>query len=661
MVLRNDRVAPASQGRSPARSFLQATDNFYAPARDSRGEAAIRQGISDINSVLEERFVEERGRQRDDETQQGIADAIREQAGEELQGVRTGNILRQNSRWYMAGLNETRGQSAAAEFRRTMEVGYRDWEDRDNDEDGTLFRDWANGRLAELTASLGDNQYRLAGALPTAQNVVNNMASQHAAYTSRRLAAAARAAASGARTNIFEAVQRGEIAPEDAVAALAQSADEQYDLGNPAANDDMVEDAVTYARINDNPDILQTLLDSSQGWSQEQRLTLTDGIERVRGDITTAENFAERERAAAEEAARNASIQSVLPMIQDDPFLALSLDDFGGDIVAFNAARGVRDALQGEAILTDPQLTFGIELQARGDVMNAPDLPSALGVVSSLALRGPAYVGPAQDLLNEVRIQSEQAEVLNHPAVRTEEARLTSNLGAFGNQDYVQGDASLLATEGRSLYRNYIAGMAMRGEINGLNPVDVQNASVEASTYVVGELERRYPTMVRDRLLAQDGAEVGSALGFDAEVTEADSRERVVNAASTAIRNAEAAAEFQRLADEGAARLAAEAARPAPEGIADGTPEPTPEPTPDTAQVVEERRAAAEERAEELQRAAVINRYRLDELAPGVLGPAQLAELEQAFNLPLGTFTNVPDDELLANTLRLFLEAAQNQ
>ena len=127
MAPRNTRVNPEVEVRSPARSFAKVRENYSARSRDRRGEQAFQQGVNAFGGLLEEKANRLKSQRREDETQQGVADAMREQAGEEMKGVKTGSLLRQNLSFYMAGLNETRGKAAGQRFKPETYRAYEEW------------------------------------------------------------------------------------------------------------------------------------------------------------------------------------------------------------------------------------------------------------------------------------------------------------------------------------------------------------------------------------------------------------------------------------------------------------------------------------------------------------------------------------------------------
>lgn len=164
MAPRNTRVTPETSVRSPARGLVQSLDNFFTPAPDRRSEQAFQEGVDAFSDIFEAEAARAKSEQRQNEHQQGVADALREQAGEELKGVKTGSNFRQHSRYYMMGLNETRGKAAAARFKNDLTLAYQDWEGKHTNDDGTAFRDWMNGQISNYVGTLGENEHMIAGA-----------------------------------------------------------------------------------------------------------------------------------------------------------------------------------------------------------------------------------------------------------------------------------------------------------------------------------------------------------------------------------------------------------------------------------------------------------------------------------------------------------------
>jgi len=179
MAPRNTRVTPETQVRTPARSFVQSLDTFYAPARDRRGEESVQRGLNAFSSIVGERAAQLKQEQRSDESNQGVIDAMREEAGQEHKGVQTGSIFRKNSKDYTEGHQETKGKAAASKFKTQFALEYEEWAGKNEDPDGSLFQEFMNERIGTFSGGLGDNEYAVSAALPISNEVANNYATQH--------------------------------------------------------------------------------------------------------------------------------------------------------------------------------------------------------------------------------------------------------------------------------------------------------------------------------------------------------------------------------------------------------------------------------------------------------------------------------------------------
>jgi len=452
-------------------------DTFYAPARDRRGEQAIQQGISDINQVLNERFVEHRADQRESQFQEGVADAIREQAGEELQGVQTGTIFHQNSRFYMAGLNETRGRAAAQEFQRATQQAWEEWEDRDNDEDGTLFREWMNGRLAEFTNTLGNDRHRLAGALPTAQQVANNMAARHASYTSRRIAAANAAATRQVHSGIWTNAIAGENggSPEALQAAFLEAngvTEDHFDVDGVVANRTALEGLIDASNFANDPTALEWVESGVRSGQirmpVDDAARLSNAIESVRSDRTAEENRINAQLEAEQEAANQQALLDTFAQAQADPFgMSIpSLDDFGGDFTTWNRAITIQNTFQNAATETDPMMDFGAQLQFTAAVTEAPDLGTAIQAAGNLVLdMGPGYASMGSQFVQDTIEMAQAENLIRNPLVANAREPYVNHIGDFDDAEFTSEQLTPLRTRGQYLFNRAISKLAAPGEI----------------------------------------------------------------------------------------------------------------------------------------------------------------------------------------------------
>jgi hypothetical protein len=663
MAPRNDRVTPSTEVRSPARSFLQNVDTFYQISRDRRGEQAIQQGVSALNSVLNERFEEYRADQRDDEFQQGVADAMREQAGEEMQGVQTGSLFRQNSRFYMAGLNETRGRSAAEQFRQETAAAYREWEDRDRDDDGSLFREWMNGRLAEFTNSLGDDRHRLAGALPTAQQVAYNLASSHASYTDRRIAAAAAAAARQAHTSNWTAALTGEQPLETAFLNSLGITEEHFDLEGAVANDTAIEGLIDASNFANDPSGLefveQAVREGRLRVNVEQAARISNGLESVRSDQAQEQNRINAQLEAEREAATQEALMLRFETVSNDPYAPLpSPEDFGGDFTAWNTAISMQNAIRTGSEQSNPMFSYAHTLELTAAAVDAPDLTTAINSISSVAVdMGPAGASQARQFLEETIEMARAENVIRNPLVVAQRQAFVDQVTDFETDEYALGQISTMRTRAEYLFNVGMAQAANNNEINPRNAVDVMQTAATVRENVTAQLVNEFPELTRERQEAQPRA--AAVLGINEPIAQQD-------AEIAAQANAEAARIYAEQAAEAAAVYAGELSNRVETAIreAEATPQPfIVDPEEATGELFEDI-PEPPARPPEASTRGPQRREWVDEALSGMeaqtlqsMTDAQLVLLEQRFNLPIGTLANLPrDGELIMSTLRYLLE-----
>jgi len=309
MPPRSTRINPETPSKGSAQSFVQILDGYYRPARDRRKEQALQEGISDLTSIFAEKQRENIKDQRENEYQQGVLDAHRETAGKELEGVKTGSIFRQDSKYYTAGLNESRGRKAAYEFKAQLERDYLNWEGKNSD-DPNAIRQWVDQRTAEFLETLGDDQHKVAGAMPVLQEATYNLASKHRSYTNKRLEYESKTAYTTSIFGEFESYRDrvsqirtagySEDVEEQLVKEARQNtiqqwkvyADEQYATEGPEANKQLVDTAVQAAVAYNDMSPITMIIDAEEAGemklSPEMVMKLKDGADNV-GRQTAAE------------------------------------------------------------------------------------------------------------------------------------------------------------------------------------------------------------------------------------------------------------------------------------------------------------------------------------------------------------------------------------
>jgi hypothetical protein len=542
MAPRNTRVAPETEVRSPARSFLSSLDNFYAPARDQRKQQAFQEGINAFSGIVGQQAADAKQERNAGEASQGVQDALREQAGEEMRGVQSGSIFRQHSKFYMAGLNETRGKAAGARFKADTTQAYQNWDGRHIDDDGTAYRDWMNGRVAEFMGTLGDDQYKVAGALPVINEVANNFAVQHTAFTATRLETESFEAYDEIVSGVFSDLSSGEFDMDEAVRRIASEADDMYLTDGAAANDRVVQAAIRYSNIHNDPDSILALAkahdNGSLKLSQVNRDRLAQAMEAVEADIARDTNNSNARMTAEEKARDAAMMDGWAATLAADPYADVpSVEEVGSASV-----RKDMYSLKSAAITNAGNINPAISSQARilleADLHDAGSTNEALTVFTDYVKANPQALSAAdtakytKDILETANPEA----LFNNFFVNAGRNSLGDRMTNLQLGETWMGDSgSSFRTEGQVAFNRFI--LAKTGKVDRTDPTALNKLVDEASAYALSEVARIQPDAMGDQVAANP--EVANAMGADVAV--AEQQQRVAD---------EAAAEFARIASD---------------------------------------------------------------------------------------------------------------
>jgi len=557
MAPRNTRVAPETEVRSPARSFLNSLDNFYAPARDQRKEQVFQEGINAFSGIVGRQAEQMKQERNAGEASQGVQDALREQAGQEMRGIQTGSIFRQHSRFYMAGLNETRGKASAARFKADTTQAYQDWDGRHIDDDGTAYRDWMNGRVADFMGTLGDDQYKVAGAMPIINEVANNFAVQHTAFTASRLETESFEAYDEIVTGVFSDLANGEFDMDEAVRRIAGEADDMYLTDGAAANDRVVQAAIRYANIHNDPDSILALAkahdDGSLPLSQVNRERLANAMDAVEADIARNTNNANSRKTAEDKARETAMMDGWAATLATDPYADVPSIAEVGSASLRRDMMSLKSAAITNAGNVNPAITAQARMLLEADLHDAANASERIAILADFTQANPEALTGAdtsrytQGILEDARPDS----LIKNTVVSTGRTNFGKTMAdlQFGLDSQFSGDAaSMLRTQGEIAYNTYV--MAQAGEIDANDPAALNAMMEGAEAYALSHLARAFPTLMGDKVEASP--DLARASGADVAV--ADYQQEVADATVV---------EFQRMAG-----IEAEAAETRAEEIA---------------------------------------------------------------------------------------------
>lgn len=515
MASRNDRVVQDVAVRSPARSFINSLDNFYSPARDTRSEQALDRGLAGFQAIVGEQAAEAKEERRKGEFQQGVADALREQAGKELEGVKTGSIFRQHSRFYMMGLNETRGKAAAARFKAETAQAYADWEGKHTDDDGAAFREWMNGRVGEFTEQYADNEYALAGALPVINETARNYAAQHTGFTTQRLERESFEAYDEIVSGIFTDLADGTVDMDEAVTRLASEADDMYTTDGAAANDRVVGAAIRYANIHNDPDSLLALAKAhTEGklkLSQVNRERIANAVDAVEADIQREASQANAQATAEQEAWRNETLNNWATALANDPFADMPHFGAVGDHGTYAQMQRMQNSFRTAASNTNPvedaQARVGLEATLAG----ASSASARFSALNDFITRNPNVLSGSEvsKYASEIMEWNNPDSLINNSVVNRYRQGFGKKLATFQSDDFGVDDIAVLSLDGERAFNDYM--LAKTGQID-MNDVEALRSVVkEAEEYAMEVLAFEYPELMQTANVNQP--DVGRSLG----------------------------------------------------------------------------------------------------------------------------------------------------
>ena len=535
MAPRNTRVNPEVEVRSPARSFAKVLDNYYAPSRDRRGEQAFQQGVNAFGGLLEEKANRLKSQRRKDETQQGVADAMREQAGEEMKGVKTGSIFRQNSSFYMAGLNETRGKAAAERFKQETARAYEEWSGKHADDDGAGFRQFMNDRVGNFMDSLGDDQYKIAGALPIINETARNYATHHTAFTNKRLEQESMEAYDEIVSGVFNDLATGNLDMETAIDAIANEADMMYTTDGAQANDRVVEASIRHANIHNDPTSILVMAKAHDAGKLKLSLTnrerLADAMDAVEADIQREANR-ESAKDTADRKVREREINAAwYEQLQADPYTDITewTSQNGVEGVHFKNLESLQSALIRGKEVTDPTITTQQRLGFEAEMQDASTPSEKLTILRDFTAANPTALtgNEISSYADRVFKSTDPGSIINDPTIGRFRKSFGDTLGTFseGNKYLSTDQSPFLKTQGIEMYNTFM--LAKSGKVDMSDPSALVELHEQAEAFAIKELTKMFPDQMGQKTESQP--EAGAVLGVPGELEE---RQKEVEAAA---------------------------------------------------------------------------------------------------------------------------------
>lgn len=314
------RITPETPQRGSARNLLNVVDNYYQPARDRMGEAAIAKGFdaaSNVASTLSRKAINEDIKEAKIKAQ---ADAMQEMdPDKELSEVRLGNLFRPQSKAYNQVYNETMGKKAAIEFQENATLEYEKSGLKRNT-DPNKFREWMNGRVHEfLKAPENQNEYFLVGAMPYVQQTTFNMGAAHMRNVSAQMERNHLASIQKQADAFAMGIANGDMTIEDGLAKMTQLNSQAYGTGisGPKARSAMLSSYLTVADATDNKEMVTALLEAQENGTLQLTPKEWNEVTNQGMAIERDINFRQAQQQRAQEAQKKQEIGAITEGITD--------------------------------------------------------------------------------------------------------------------------------------------------------------------------------------------------------------------------------------------------------------------------------------------------------------------------------------------------------
>ena len=314
------RITPDMPQRGGARNLLSVVDNYYRPARDRVGEAAMSQGFQAASNFLGNEAGKAKKQQLQEISLQAQQDALQgDDPDVELSKVRNGLLFRSNSRAYNQTYAETMGKKAAIEFKENATLDY-EKSGLKYSTDPNKFREWMNTRVNDfLKDEANQSPYFLAGAMPYVEQTTFNMGAAHMSNVSNQMEANHLAAIQKQADDTMMKMSTGEISVEDGIAAISTLNNQAYGTGlsGPKSRKALISSFLSVADATDNPEMIEALLAAQE--SGELKLTpaewnaVTKQGEGIQRDI----NFRTAQRERASKAQLAAEVNQAEELVTD--------------------------------------------------------------------------------------------------------------------------------------------------------------------------------------------------------------------------------------------------------------------------------------------------------------------------------------------------------
>jgi len=308
---------------------------------------------------------------------------------------------------------------------------------------------------------------------------------------------------------------------DEAVLRIAAEADDMYLTDGAEANNRVVQAAIRYANIHNDPDSILALAKAHDNGtlriSQVNRERLANAMDAVEADIARNASNTNSRMTAEQKAAKAAVLDGWAKTIEADPYAPVPPTDEIGDADLRRDMMAYQSAAITAAENENPQLTAQNRILFEADLYEAGTVQEKLKVLTDFVKTSPNSLNEADytKYARDIMEQSAPDSLVRNTLVSDRRSTFSSSLAdlQLGN-GYSANAGSVLRTQGEIAFNEYISTQGAQTDRN--DPLAMNSLLVAAEDYAMQKLAAHFPTLMDEA--AQDAPELASAMGADVAI-----------------------------------------------------------------------------------------------------------------------------------------------
>lgn len=470
----------AGTGRSASRSFGSVVDTFVAPARGKSGWHSLSKALGVAGDVVGRQEEIARQQKAAADERRGQIEGISLSMAHDPALIKAGEMFPQESTAFMAGLRQSQSQAWAYEQMRRWNSEWDASPNKDSN-DPEAFKGFMQTKISEFRRSVGDDQYALAGALPVLQQGINNMSTQHTAYTSDRVKSDELTAMRDVTLGIMETHDWDQDPTGSAlVQSLALQADMRVAKGldGSSVNQKLVDDVLSFSDAMNDTRYLAALAKAHDDGTYRLSASQMKQVDDALLNIEAEEDAIERSTAAAlkkqKDDMKASALQNYHTALLEDP---LAMPDKGLPQDVYKSALALREAINKALRVSDPdaeaaalktlnaalyhpdfrQLPYHEKMEMVLPLLNDPNVPASASLI--------------QNTMRLIGAEHDPASPLSNATITKLRGNAVTAMKTMGGGVSVFGNDNQLAVALQSNYDNLMLGY----DLEGKTPLEVRD------------------------------------------------------------------------------------------------------------------------------------------------------------------------------------------